>query len=52
MLVGHSMGGLMVRRFALSHPEQVVGVVLVDAVTPEVLAFRRAVTRSPPLATC
>jgi len=36
VLVGHSMGGLMVRRFALAHPEQVLGVVLVDAMTPEV----------------
>lgn len=36
VLVGHSMGGLFVRLFALAHPEQVAGVVLVDAVTPEV----------------
>lgn len=35
--VGHSMGGLMVRLFALTHPEQVLGVVLVDAVTPDIL---------------
>lgn len=38
VLVGHSMGGLMVRLYALTHPRQVVGVVLVDAVVPEVLA--------------
>jgi pimeloyl-ACP methyl ester carboxylesterase len=38
VLVGHSMGGLMVRLFALTHPKQVLGVVLADAVTPEVLA--------------
>ena len=38
VLVGHSMGGLMVRLFALTHPKRVLGVVLVDAVTPEVLA--------------
>ncbi|MEO8115343.1 MAG: alpha/beta fold hydrolase, partial [Phenylobacterium sp.] len=37
LLVGHSMGGLMVRLFALTHPKQVVGVVLVDAVTPDVM---------------
>src|SRR6266705_3473413 len=38
VLVGHSMGGLMVRIFALAHPKRVLGVVLVDAVTPEVMA--------------
>src|SRR4029453_12928664 len=37
VLVGHSMGGLMVRLFALSHPDKVVGVVLVDAVVPAVM---------------
>lgn len=37
VLVGHSMGGLMVRLFALTHPRLVLGVVLVDAVTPEVM---------------
>lgn len=37
VLVGHSMGGLMVRLFALTHPERTVGVVLVDAVTPDVM---------------
>lgn len=37
VLVGHSMGGLMVRLFALTHPDRVLGVVLVDAVTPDVL---------------
>jgi pimeloyl-ACP methyl ester carboxylesterase len=39
VLVGHSMGGLMVRRFALAHPERVLGVVLVDAMTPEVIGL-------------
>ncbi|HXA38449.1 MAG TPA: alpha/beta hydrolase [Phenylobacterium sp.] len=38
VLAGHSMGGLMVRLFALTHPEQVLGVVLVDAVTPDVVS--------------
>jgi len=38
VLVGHSMGGLMVRLFALTHPKRVLGVVFVDAVTPEVMA--------------
>lgn len=37
VLAGHSMGGLMVRLFALTHPDRVLGVVLVDAVTPDVL---------------
>jgi pimeloyl-ACP methyl ester carboxylesterase len=37
VLAGHSMGGLMVRLYALTHPKQVLGVVLVDAVTPDVI---------------
>lgn len=37
VLVGHSMGGLMVRLFALTYPDRVLGVVLVDAMTPDVL---------------
>lgn len=37
VLVGHSMGGLMVRLFALTHPKSVLGVVLVDAMTPDVI---------------
>lgn len=37
LLVGHSMGGLMVRLFALTHPDQVLGLVLVDAMTPDIL---------------
>ena len=46
VLAGHSMGGLFVRLFALSHPDQVLGLVLVDAVTPEAMdtpAFANAV---------
>lgn len=30
VLVGHSFGGLVMRRFALMHPEEVCGMVLVD----------------------
>jgi pimeloyl-ACP methyl ester carboxylesterase len=41
VLVGHSMGGLMVRLFALTHPSQALGVVLVDAVVPDVMASRQ-----------
>lgn len=37
VLVGHSMGGLMVRLFALTRPDRVQGLVLVDAMTPEVI---------------
>lgn len=37
VLVGHSMGGLMVRLFALTRPDRVVGLVLVDAMTPDVI---------------
>ena len=35
ILVGHSMAGLRVRLFAVRHPDEVAGVVLVDATTPE-----------------
>jgi len=39
VLVGHSMGGLTVRLYALTHPDKVVGVVLVDAMTPAVIGL-------------
>ncbi len=35
ILVGHSFGGLMMRLYAGLHPEEVAGLVLVDALTPE-----------------
>jgi pimeloyl-ACP methyl ester carboxylesterase len=38
IVVGHSMGGLPARLFALGHSDKVEGLVLVDAVTPEVTA--------------
>lgn len=37
LLVGHSMGGLMARLFALTRPQRVVGLVLADAMTPDIL---------------
>lgn len=39
VLVGHSMGGLMVRLFALERDLPLIGLVLVDAVTPDVLSL-------------
>lgn len=35
VLVGHSFGGLVVRRFATEHPKEVVGVLLLDAMRTE-----------------
>jgi pimeloyl-ACP methyl ester carboxylesterase len=37
VMVGHSMAGLRLREFAGRNPDKVVGVVLVDATTPEAL---------------
>jgi pimeloyl-ACP methyl ester carboxylesterase len=39
LLVGHSMGGLMVRLFALEREHGLAGLVLVDAVTPDVFSL-------------
>jgi pimeloyl-ACP methyl ester carboxylesterase len=58
VLVGHSMGGINVRLFASEHPDEVAGLVLVDAtVDPvsmrslvsdvEMAAFRAELQRSP-----
>jgi pimeloyl-ACP methyl ester carboxylesterase len=35
ILVGHSMGGMLVRIFADQHPEEVAGIVLVDSAHPD-----------------
>lgn len=37
ILMGHSMAGLYLRQFAARNPEKVVGLVLLDAVTPEMI---------------
>jgi alpha-beta hydrolase superfamily lysophospholipase len=37
ILVGHSLGGLYVQLFARRHPEEVQGIVLVDALFPRVV---------------
>ncbi len=37
VLCGHSMGGLRLRQYAGRNPDKVVGIVLVDAATPEAL---------------
>jgi len=39
LLAGHSMGGLMVRLFALERERPITGLVLVDAVTPDVFSL-------------
>ena len=38
ILVGHSFGGLVVRRYAADYPSDVVGVILVDAMRPDGVA--------------
>ena len=42
VLVGHSMGGLLVRRFARAYPDLVAGIVLVDS-PDELVIFRDAI---------
>ncbi|HEY6928015.1 MAG TPA: alpha/beta hydrolase [Steroidobacteraceae bacterium] len=42
ILVGHSMGGLLVRRFARAYPDLVAGIVLVDS-PDELVVFRDAI---------
>jgi pimeloyl-ACP methyl ester carboxylesterase len=37
VLVGHSMGGDVVRMYAMDHPTEVAGMVLVDAGTPDAM---------------
>jgi pimeloyl-ACP methyl ester carboxylesterase len=42
VLMGHSMGGLLIRRFARLHPESVAGMILVDSPDESVI-FRETV---------
>lgn len=42
VLMGHSMAGLYLRQFAARNPDKVVGLVLLDAVTPEMIGQRAA----------
>jgi pimeloyl-ACP methyl ester carboxylesterase len=42
VLMGHSMAGLYLRQFAAKNPDKVVGLVLLDAVTPEMIEQRAA----------
>jgi pimeloyl-ACP methyl ester carboxylesterase len=46
VLVGHSMGGLLVRLYAQQYPDEVAGLVLIDAVHPD--QNRRAFALLPP----
>lgn len=39
VMMGHSMAGLYVRQFALRNPDKVAGLVLLDAVTPEMIGL-------------
>jgi pimeloyl-ACP methyl ester carboxylesterase len=39
VLVGHSAGGIYVRRFTRKHPDQVIGMVLVDSTHEGALAY-------------
>ena len=56
ILVGHSMGGLYIRLFAVRNPDKVAGLVFVDAATPEATdtpeyqSFVKGFTRATKLA--
>jgi pimeloyl-ACP methyl ester carboxylesterase len=47
VLVGHSIGGMIVRQYAVAHPEKVAGIVLVDSATEQQSArFPEAINAS------
>jgi pimeloyl-ACP methyl ester carboxylesterase len=48
VLVGHSMGGAIVRWFQRAHPEQVSGMVLVDAAGEDLDFFYENLAKAPP----
>ena len=48
VLVGHSMGGAIVRWFQRAHPEQVSGMVLVDAVAEDLDWYYENLAKAPP----
>jgi len=39
VLVGHSLGGLIVQAFAATHPDEVIGLLLVDAPHPDQIEY-------------
>ena len=47
VLAGHSLGGLIVRLYASQYPEEVVGLVLVDGMPPDLLAPGLALLPAP-----
>ena len=46
MLVGHSDGGLFVQFYASEHPDEVAGLVLLDAVHMDIYARRTALLKT------
>lgn len=42
ILMGHSMAGLYLRQYAVQNPDRVAGLVLLDAVTPEMIGLSGA----------
>jgi len=49
VLVGHSLGGMSMRVFAIKHPSEVVGLVLVDTGVERIMVAARAIDPASPL---